>query len=140
MTRMLLSLAVTEIDRIAHRLEAYPGVCVYCGDDATTRDHLTPRLSSGEHPHTVPACHRCNSILGPFPSVSIPERAAFIATRETKKNRQLLVGLPHNLDDYGYALRTALECRASRRHILVLRLRNLRSGGMGNSHFEPLWG
>jgi hypothetical protein len=137
----LLSIAIWEIARIAHRIEAYPDTCVYCGDDATCKDHLASRNSSGQHLHTVPACFRCNTILGDFPSISVNERCTYIASKECIKNRKLLMGrLPSDIDNYGYSLRVALTARQTRREILRARLANLRAGGIGSSTFCPLWG
>lgn len=40
-----------------------PGICWYCGEEATTRDHVTPRSRGGtdDPENLVPACVRCNS-------------------------------------------------------------------------------
>lgn len=37
--------------------------CVYCGDTATSLDHIVPRFKSGSsnRNNLVPACRRCNS-------------------------------------------------------------------------------
>lgn len=37
--------------------------CAYCGEDATSLDHIIPRHKSGEttRKNLVPACRRCNS-------------------------------------------------------------------------------
>lgn len=37
--------------------------CAYCGDDATSLDHIIPRYKSGEttRKNLVPACRRCNA-------------------------------------------------------------------------------
>lgn len=37
--------------------------CAYCGDDATSLDHVIPRHKSGEttRKNLVPACRRCNA-------------------------------------------------------------------------------
>lgn len=45
-----------------------PRTCVYCGASATTRDHVPPKcILRKPFPEliTVPACHDCNSALGP---------------------------------------------------------------------------
>jgi 5-methylcytosine-specific restriction endonuclease McrA len=38
------------------------GVCVYCGGDADTKDHVLPKSRGGKE--TLPACLRCNSAKG----------------------------------------------------------------------------
>ena len=37
--------------------------CAYCGDDATSLDHIVPKYKSGcsNRHNLVPACRRCNS-------------------------------------------------------------------------------
>ena len=43
--------------------EAWDCKCGYCGDDATSLDHIVPRFKSGtsNRNNLVPACRRCNS-------------------------------------------------------------------------------
>ena len=43
--------------------EAWEGKCGYCGDDATSLDHIVPRFRSGSsnRNNLIPACRRCNS-------------------------------------------------------------------------------
>lgn len=40
--------------------------CVYCGDRATTRDHIIPKSSGGTDSkrNGAPACHPCNNAKG----------------------------------------------------------------------------
>lgn len=44
--------------------------CHYCGERATTRDHVVPRahvrvrVTDGAPPNTVPACYACNQAKG----------------------------------------------------------------------------
>ena len=42
------------------------GGCVYCGEDATSVDHLIPRFKNGPDAadNLVPACRECNSSKG----------------------------------------------------------------------------
>ncbi len=44
-------------------LAAYGGCCAYCGEPATTMDHVTPLAQGGLHEpgNVVPACRPCNS-------------------------------------------------------------------------------
>jgi hypothetical protein len=43
--------------------EAWEGKCGYCGDDATSLDHIVPRFRSGNsnRNNLIPACRRCNT-------------------------------------------------------------------------------
>ena len=45
---------------VAHALRGKS--CVYCGDQATTKDHTVPRSRGGRK--TVPCCRPCNSVKG----------------------------------------------------------------------------
>jgi 5-methylcytosine-specific restriction endonuclease McrA len=42
--------------------------CIYCGEPATTADHVVSRRRGGSHElaNLVPACHPCNSEKGPL--------------------------------------------------------------------------
>lgn len=65
-----------------NKLAYPPGVCVYCGLLADTRDHLLPRTWTGEatrkHVLTVPACQQCNSTIADryLPSITARRRQA----------------------------------------------------------------
>jgi len=43
--------------------EAWDCKCGYCGDDATSLDHIVPRFRSGSsnRNNLIPACRRCNT-------------------------------------------------------------------------------
>ena len=43
--------------------EAWDHKCGYCGDEATSLDHIIPRFKSGSsnRNNLIPACRRCNS-------------------------------------------------------------------------------
>jgi hypothetical protein len=43
--------------------EAWDHKCGYCGDEATSLDHIVPRFKSGSsnRNNLMPACRRCNS-------------------------------------------------------------------------------
>lgn len=47
-------------------LEEFDGKCAYCGDQATTWDHVTPVIGGGQTTpgNVVPACRHCNSSKG----------------------------------------------------------------------------
>ena len=46
-----------------HIYEAWDYKCGYCGDEATSLDHIIPRFKSGSsnRNNLVPACRRCNT-------------------------------------------------------------------------------
>lgn len=134
----LLEKAIKEYNRLAMVIDANPGICVYCGDGSTCQDHIAPRAYSGEHTVTVPACTRCNLLLGTFPVASIRERSLQIYNKERIKNKKLLRGVKHNMEEYGYGLATALQAREERRQLLYARLHNLAVGGIGDSRFLVL--
>lgn len=61
--------------------------CTYCGDIATTVDHVVPRVYIGRFEpserrrlrlQTVPACHECNSVLGAQVFRSLTERGEYV--------------------------------------------------------------
>lgn len=57
-------------------------LCVYCGDPATTRDHVVPR-SWRYTTYTVPACVDCNCrILRDVPLFTVEDRRAYVATHK----------------------------------------------------------
>lgn len=68
--------------------------CAYCGDLATTRDHLIPRsyLRNTGKPHWptsqwVPACQQCNSILYNKLFFTVQERARYLLKQYQTKRR-----------------------------------------------------
>ncbi len=76
-------------------------VCVYCGDLATTKDHVVPYSFAGGLPSrlrkggrdagkTVPACHDCNSWLGSRMLLTVTERKKAIAESLPKRHAKLL--------------------------------------------------
>ncbi len=52
--------------------DSYDRRCVYCGDAATTTDHVAPLVLGGAHSTTncVPCCIRCNCSKGATPLVA----------------------------------------------------------------------
>jgi hypothetical protein len=95
----------------------YPeGICVYCGLEATTRDHLLPRTWTGDairrHVLTVPACQQCNSIIGDRFVLSITDRRKYAQERIADKNRNLLnmpAWTPDEIAKLGKSLRSVVE-------------------------------
>lgn len=106
--------------------------CVYCGDVAETRDHITPfaiRVNStrtgagyGFHSDTVAACRDCNCVLlQGCPETSLEGRRAWVIAGLQK--RLVMTGAPHeNLSQYGPRLRDIiakhnLDVRAQARRL-----------------------
>jgi hypothetical protein len=52
--------------------------CVYCGEQATSIDHVKPRWAGGsdDMSNLVPACTSCNSRKSIYPSVVLEGRVA----------------------------------------------------------------
>lgn len=71
-----------------------PGVCVYCGFPAGTRDHLVPRPESGEARRAfvavVPACAECNSRIGVRGGPNINDRRRIAHAGIRRKNNSIL--------------------------------------------------
>lgn len=75
-------------------------LCMYCGDIATTRDHVPPKkwlnlfslhaLHLTENKVVVPACRNCNCVLGAKPLFTIEERRAYMRTYLWRKHGKLL--------------------------------------------------
>lgn len=99
------------------RTIAYPpGVCVYCGFPAGTRDHLLPRTITSEarrqYVAVVPACAECNSLIGTFDSPSIADRRRVAHERLAKRKRATIAAIdftPAELAEYGPKMRDYLE-------------------------------
>ena len=51
--------------------------CVYCGEEATTFDHVIPRAHGGldHHLNLVPVCHTCNTAKGALDAAEFYEYA-----------------------------------------------------------------
>lgn len=102
---------------VSPRKLAYPpGVCIYCGMSADTKDHLLPRTWTGEavrkHVLTVPACKQCNSAIGDRYLPSITARRKEAQTYIARQSANLL-GMPEwtpeDLAEIGKTLRSTIE-------------------------------
>lgn len=107
-------------------------VCAYCGDPATSEDHVVPlsylgRLGTDFERRLpflrqgliiVPACHACNAMLGTFVATSVAARRRELARRLRRKYRRLLGAVEwseEELSGLGPSLRiyfTALDARS----------------------------
>jgi 5-methylcytosine-specific restriction endonuclease McrA len=111
------------------RIAYPPGVCVYCGFPAGTRDHLLPRTVTGDARRifvaVVPACGECNSRISDRvdPSVTGRRRLAHDSLRRSK--RKLLEGIEwtdDELDDFGPTLRASLVQKRHLKQQVIARL------------------
>lgn len=57
--------------------------CFYCGEYATTRDHIIPKSHriKNINPVTVPACHECNCVLRDIVFNNLNERLSYIKNK-----------------------------------------------------------
>ena len=107
-------------------------LCVYCGWDADTVDHVLPRAWSGEAGRaavpTVPACRDCNSRLGNRHAPTIGERRRLVWESLERKHRKLLRcpgWTDDEIDEFGPRMRAEMESREAKRRMVRYRLDNL---------------
>jgi hypothetical protein len=64
--------------------------CGYCGQQATSLDHIVPRFRSGptNRHNLLPACQRCNSLKGSHPVREWYEKQPFFCQDRMKKIEQ----------------------------------------------------
>jgi hypothetical protein len=94
----------------------YPGSeCVYCGETATSVDHLLPRGFTGEADRlrvpVVPACQECNSTLGAVFMPDIFDRREYVHHKmkiRYKKYMNIIQWGEYDLEQFGRQLRTML--------------------------------
>ena len=105
--------------------------CTYCGSTSSiTRDHIIPvswtspwrTYSRGD---VVLACQDCNNLLQDKILLTVPERAAFLAQRLSKKHADVL-RTPNwedwELDELDYALRRKVESSMYMRDFVAARI------------------
>jgi len=133
-----------DLQRIGHlyRREAPYGVdvCTYCGDPATTLDHVMPisRLAAAgdmlatviqKYPHAlviVPACRDCNCRLGGVVCRSISEKREILKKKLRIKHKRLLGSYDwddEELSQLGHSLRTYIKAQEIKREWVLQRLR-----------------
>lgn len=106
-----------------------PGVCVYCGISAETRDHLLPRTWTGESVRrnvlTVPACRQCNTAINDRYAPSITARRKLSHDYIARKNARLLrmpEWSPDEVAELGDSLRSTVERGVFNRRLTRARL------------------
>ena len=119
-----------------HVLAFNQGRCIYCGDMATSEDHV-PALewlyalgtayfqAKGISPLLVPSCKRCNGWLGPKPYHSIRQRKGYIASRLRALSQKILDSPKweqDEIEEMGFMLRTILNDREAVKEYLVRRI------------------
>jgi len=132
-----IKIAQKEYAKVATWILEYPGICIYCGEDADSIDHLVPRAISGKtdrkYVPVVPACLNCNIIINDSPIFTIKGRAAIVAYSIRKTHKKELKIPFHNQQwfaDFSPRMRANLEKRQMERQLLKQRLKCLDRGGM----------
>ncbi len=115
-----------------HATTKATALCVYCGWDADTRDHVMSRTWTGTTGRssavTVPACRDSNTRLSDRYAPTIEEARKLLWEALERKHRKLLVCAPRTdeeLAEFGFHLRSSLEAREAKRRIIRYRLDNL---------------
>lgn len=115
------------------------GVCVYCGDSATTVDHIIPlsyiaslgdvlpenRRSLQRGLKTVPACRDCNNRLHSFVGFSITEKRKELRRRLRTRFAKLIGEYDwedSELEKMGHSLSSYIRSQEMRRRHLLARL------------------
>ena len=100
---------------------------MYCGETATTKDHLIPRGYSGDADRlrvpTVPSCVECNSTLGDIYLPDVMERREIVHQKYKTKYKGLLKVIWYGEEDlleFGPQLRSVIMLRMEQ-HITLMR-------------------
>lgn len=140
-TLAAVAIARSERERIAEWLSNHPDTCVYCGDTATSRDHLVPRAWTGNAIRklvaTVPACIDCNNRINAAHVFTIAGRSEVVATslrRKWDKKLKIADRTPQEMRVYGYRMRQGLELAQRERQFIRARLIVLDLGGSPEAH------
>lgn len=103
--------------------------CTYCGETATTVDHVPPILLKNEVPEKdrfcVAACLECNTTLGAKRLFDVLDRQIWLRLRYKEKYARILATrdrLPEELAEFGYALRSQLEAVMEEKQAVLARL------------------
>lgn len=114
-------------------------VCVYCGEYATTHDHVTPtgyvaslhddidtlRRKLGNGLITVPACKDCNTRLGTFIGHSVSHKREELKRRLRRKFSRLLGSYDWSdkeVEGLGRSLQSFVLAQESKRRLVERRL------------------
>ena len=111
------------------------GICVYCGERATDKEHVIPRCS-GLPTWIVPACSECNGLAsGTVYDGLISKKQAIQAKLRRRHARALRV--PHwdqeELSELGRTLRVAVEAYQRAKSVVECRVTWVLPGEMTQS-------
>lgn len=128
--------------------------CTYCGDSATSVDHVVPLTYAsptgnrkGVNPDirkkAVPCCCECNSLLGSKSYFTISERAEFLSQRLAVRHRKLLA-LPiwsdEEIDLLRGNLRQNVKANQKKRLVVIERIRHcLFVAGLPDLSIDQVW-
>ena len=83
-----------EIRSTLIKLSKLPRICFYCGEQATDREHVVPKVHVGELTLKVWSCRECNCIASSHLFDTVEDKLEFIQNRISVKYKQLLE-MPH---------------------------------------------
>lgn len=99
--------------------------CFYCGEMATSKDHMLPQVYGDGSGDTVPACRECNSTLSCIAPESIEERFKHLYRKYVSKYK-LDKPIPEwdddELEELGHSLRSAVQKKIRTRQRAVERV------------------
>ena len=72
------------------KLSDLPYICMYCGDPADQREHVTPYSYTGNNTHMVWSCGECNNIAGSLLFSNIRDKGIYINDKLQEKYKKLL--------------------------------------------------
>ena len=108
-------------------------VCTYCGDPATSTDHVAPvsyvyALNGENLPRNgmwrVPSCRDCNIRAGDYPAKSIADKRRYIRLQLRRRHKTLLSTswTDEEIEECGYNLATFLRSKEHQAEWLRMRL------------------
>ena len=108
--------------------------CIYCGDHATDRDHITPHsyVSNSKNrsfkEYWEWSCSECNTVLANILLTTVEERGHYLHNKISKRYAKLLSSPPwtdEEIDDLGPGLRASILSARIERYKVEDRLRYL---------------
>lgn len=127
--------------------------CVYCGDQASQRDHVVPHSVTNsredkydfDHTKVVPACKECNAALYNRPLFTVAERAQWLLVRLKKKLNQTPTWDKTELNELGKTLRSFVVSQQIKRENLEKRISHLEQvsklyGFSPENYWDKVWG
>lgn len=99
--------------------------CFYCGDMASTKDHMYPQKFGDGKGDTVPACGECNATLGAVGPESVEARFMHLHAAYIKKynlNKAIPEWTDAEVDELGHSLRSAVKNKIRARQNAIERV------------------